>query len=169
MGSVSRVEQFDDSSGEYQNAKVIATGVGAAKAAKGLAAAGAAAYRGLKSLADEAAKAADEAVTLFHGSAKHADEILDSGLDVNRSGATYVSPDVAAAQDAIEARKALGEATNPGIITSRVPRSEVEALINSGDIGVRPYKGFYPYRLNTVEYLLKTPAAKELFNRGIQR
>jgi RHS repeat-associated protein len=117
----------------------------------------------------ESSVAVEESVTLFHGSTKNASQIAESGLDVGRPGATYVSSDVAAAQDAIAARTALGEATDAGIIVSKVPSGGLNSLIDSGDILVRPYSGFYPYRLNTVEHLLRTPAAKELFNRGIIR
>lgn len=156
----------DVNSGEYKNVNRIATGVGLGKAAAGAKLA----FAGLKSLADDAGKLGDDLVDLFHGSYKNADEILESGLDVNRSGATYVSPDLAAAEDAVRARVITGEATeNAGVITSRVPRGDLQALINSGDIKIRDYQGFYPSRLNTVEYQLFTPAAKELFNKGMQR
>jgi RHS repeat-associated protein len=113
---------------------------------------------------------AEDLITLHHGSTNNTQKILESGLDVEKEGATYVSTDFVAAQDAIEARVARGDIVKDGgIITSKVPRSAFETLHRSGDIMGRPYQGFYPYKLDSIEYLLKTPAAKALFNSGILR
>jgi RHS repeat-associated protein len=71
-----------EDSGEYQNTKVIATGVGAAKAAKGLAAAGAAAYHALKSLADDAAKAADDAAEMVYHGTTASETVTTKGLNL---------------------------------------------------------------------------------------
>jgi hypothetical protein len=107
--------------------------------------------------------------TLYHGSIDNASGILENGFDIYREGATYVSPDIRAAQDAINYRMQNfpDEVTDPGIITSTVPTNEFQGLQQSGDILGKPYNGFFGSTLNTTEYLLKTPAAKDLFNRGM--
>ncbi|MCI0558151.1 MAG: RHS repeat-associated core domain-containing protein, partial [Nitrososphaera sp.] len=116
-------------------------------------------------------KADDDLVTLYHGSIDNATSIFEDGLDIYKSGSTYVSDSLDAAKDAINYRlkNFPREVTDPGIIVSKVPKSVLEALDNGKDIIKRPYSGFHPYTLDTVEYVLRSPVAKNLFNKGITK
>ena len=129
------------------------------------------AERGGVEAAEVAATESEELVSLYHGSIDNASGIMESGLDVERAGATYTSTDLEAAQDAINYRmnNFPQEVTDPGIIRSDVPSSSLQQMLDSGDVVSRPYSGFHGSELNSVEYLLTSPAAKALFNSGILR
>ena len=76
---------------------------------------------------------------------------------------TFVSRDIAAAQDALlnhpSAVRGLGQ-----IIESRIPVSEFNRLLAPFE---RAYSGFYPYALQSTEIPLRSAEQIELFNKFI--
>lgn len=108
--------------------------------------------------------AADETVSVFHGSIDNGAAILEGGLSPARAP-TFVSRDVAAAQDALlnHPNAIPGAGT---IIESRVPASQFQSQLLPLE---RPYSGFYPYRLQSTEVTLRTSEHIELFNQFIHR
>jgi hypothetical protein len=109
-------------------------------------------------------RGADETVSVFHGSIKDGAQILERGLDPARAP-TFVSRDVAAAQDALlnhpDAVPGLGK-----IIESRIPASQFDRLFAPLE---RPYDGFFPYPLKSTEITLRTGEQIDLFNQYIVR
>jgi hypothetical protein len=101
-------------------------------------------------------------VSVFHGSIRSGPEILSKGLDPAR-GATFVSRDIAAAQDALS--------NHPGAIPGQ--GMIIESRIPAGDFALhlepleRPYSGFYPYEIDSTEITLRTQVHFDLFNKNI--
>jgi RHS repeat-associated protein len=137
-------------------------GSGSALASALLSEAGA--YRsGLTSLL--AAEGGNDFISVFHGSINDSSAILKGGLDSSR-GATFVSRDVEAARDAIGPNNVQFPGRDPGIIESRIPRSDFERVLATNE---RPYQGFFPYELDSSEIVLREQEAFDLFNRYIVR
>ena len=85
-------------------------------------------------------------------------------LDPNYDGAFYTSEDPKAAADAIKHHSGFDQAPNPGIVKSKIPKAEFDALVESGDIKIRKYKGFSG-QLDTEEIMFITPKAKATFSK----
>jgi hypothetical protein len=106
--------------------------------------------------------AGEETVSIFHGSIKDAGKIRANGLDPTRRP-VCVSRDFSAAQDALDrhldAVPGLG-----GIVESRVPKSVFESALAPLE---RPYRGFYPYLLQSTEITLRDADHIEIFNAFI--
>jgi RHS repeat-associated protein len=111
----------------------------------------------------KAAKAATETVDVFHGS-KDTSKFPNGKLDPEYDGAFYTAKDPAVANDAIKHHSSFDQAPNPGILKSSIPKEEFDALVQSGDIKIRKYKGFEG-NLDTEEIMFVTPKAKETFNK----
>ena len=105
----------------------------------------------------------DEKVELIHGS-KDTSKFPNGKLDPNYDGAFYTAKDPKVAQDAINHHAKWGQAPNPGTLKTRIPKSEFDALVKSGDIKIRKYKGFNG-DLDTEEIMFVTPKAKQTFNK----
>jgi RHS repeat-associated protein len=112
-----------------------------------------------------AAQGGGDLVSVFHGSLNDSSEILANGLDAGRAP-SFVSRDLAAAQDAIGANRVGFPGNDPGIIESRIPRADFERLLTPSE---RPYGGFYPYPLDSTEIVLRQVEQFDLFNRFIVR
>jgi hypothetical protein len=115
---------------------------------------------------ETAAPVVERTVSVFHGSINNAANILarGGGLDPERLP-TFVSRDVAAAQDALQrhpdAVQGLGR-----IIESRIPASLFQSILAPLE---RAYQGFFPYGLQSTEITLRTAEHADLFNRYIVR
>jgi hypothetical protein len=101
-----------------------------------------------------------DTVSVFHGSLDEATSIQANGLATDQ-GTTFVSRDIAAAQDAIGPSRIGYPGSDPGIIESQVPRSVFEENLLPNE---RPYQGFYPYPLDSTEIPLRTPEQIQIFN-----
>lgn len=112
-----------------------------------------------------AAEGAGDFVSVFHGSLHDSTSILENGLDASRAP-TWASRDIGAARDAIgPGRIAVeGPGRDPGIIESRIPRSEFDQVLGPSE---RPYGGFFGSNLSTSEIVLRTEEQIGLFNRYI--
>lgn len=109
-----------------------------------------------------AQNAARETVSLFHGSINDATAIARDGFDAARTPtSTWVTRDIEAAQDAIGPGR-VGPMSDPGIIESRVPKSEFNRLLESSE---RPYDGFNSATPGSSEIVLRTPQQIDLFNQ----
>jgi hypothetical protein len=130
-----------------------------------------AAARGVKVACPPApAAAANETITLYHGSVSNYSGILRGGLDPNRAP-TWVTTSRTAAQNAIGPGRVLspGQGLDVGIVESNVTMAEFEALVESGAISqTRSWPGFGGSQVFP-ENVLRSPAAIEMFNRGIVR
>lgn len=106
--------------------------------------------------------ASKDTVSVFHGSIKNGGEILEHGFDPARAP-TFVSRDLGAAKDALMKHPDAipGRGT---IIESRIPSSEFNSLMAPLE---RPYRGFFPYNLNSTEITLRAAPEIQLFNRYI--
>lgn len=104
---------------------------------------------------------------LYHGSINDATQIRATGLDPSK-GSTFVSRDLAAAANAISPARyevSQGLATDPGIISSRIPTS----LFNQHFVlHERPYSGFGG-RITSTEIVMRTPQQFQIFNANIVR
>jgi RHS repeat-associated protein len=109
-----------------------------------------------------AAQKAEETVSIYHGSINDATTIAREGLDPTRTP-TWATRDLAAAQDAIGPGR-VDMMRDPGIIESRVPRSEFERLLAPNE---RAYSGFNSRLPGSSEIVLRTPEQVDLFNRYI--
>lgn len=115
-------------------------------------------------------RAAEEMITLHHGSVSDYTEILTSGLKASRAP-TWVTTEMTAARNAIGPGRVMspGQGLNKGVITSTVPRAQFEALQEAGAISnLRTWPGFGGGQTFT-EFVLRKPAAFDLFNAGIVR
>ena len=104
-------------------------------------------------------------VRVYHGSF-NAGAIRVSGLSLDM-GTTFVSRDIAAAQDAIGPhRYGIETAPDPGIVVSEIPEIDFNTLMLPYE---RPYNGFYPYLIKSTEIPLRNIIQIELFNQHIVR
>jgi RHS repeat-associated protein len=111
----------------------------------------------------------EEVVPVFHGSINAASHIRAFGFDLLSPRTPYVSRDIRAAQDAISIHRfevGNGGATDPGIIQSDIPQTLFEQVLLPLE---RPYRGFYPYYLDSSEIPLFSPVERLLFNSHIVR
>ena len=109
-----------------------------------------------------AAPVPEQVVSVFHGSIKDGEKIVAKGFDPARTP-VFVSRDVKAAQDALQRHPdAIPGAGS--IVESRIPVSKFESLLAPLE---RPYRGFYPYSLNSTEITLRTAEQIDLFNQFI--
>jgi hypothetical protein len=106
----------------------------------------------------------EETVSVYHASVNNAPTILQKGLDPTKVP-TFVSRDIAAAQDALDKHLDVVEELS-GIIESRIPVSQFQSVLAPLE---RPYSGFYPYELQSTEITLRTAEHVELFNQYICR
>lgn len=118
--------------------------------------------------APEIATTEPETVDFFHGS-QDMSTFPEGQLDPNRSGAFYAGTDPAVAENAISHYQQFDQAPNPGMLQSSIPKDELDTMIDSGDVEVRPYTGYGGTLNQTQEYLFKSPEAKELFNKYLVR
>jgi hypothetical protein len=106
--------------------------------------------------------------TLYHGSVDNFSTIAADGLDAARTP-TGVTTDREAAQNAIGPGRVLsaGQGVDTGIVTSSVPTAQLQALQEAGGVSaLRSWPGFGGGG-TFLEYVLRSPAAVELFNAGI--
>jgi RHS repeat-associated protein len=108
------------------------------------------------------------AITLYHGSIDNFSGIAANGLDAARTP-TWVTTDLAAAQNAIGANRVLsaGQGVDTGIITSVVPSKQFQMLQQAGGISAqRTWPGFGGAGTYS-EYVLRNSDAIDLFNSGM--
>lgn len=116
----------------------------------------------------EAAGEGDEAVSVYHGSINHSTQIRANGFDPDRRP-VFVTRDPDAATNAIGPNRyevSMGDARDPGIIESRVPRGDFERVMAPAE---RRYTGFGGQGLDSSEIPLRSREAVDLFNRHIVR
>jgi len=102
---------------------------------------------------------------VYHGSINDATHIRASGLDP-ACLPTWITQDVAAAQNAIDPRVRVDFIRDPGIIEARIPKSEFEAVLAANE---RVYSGFNSTLPGSSEIVVRTPEQAALFNRHIVR
>ena len=100
---------------------------------------------------------------MFHGSLDNSGSIAANGLDASR-GTTFVSRDPLASADAIGPKRPEFPGRDPGVVESRIPQAEFDRVLAANE---RPYRGFYPYTLDSTEIPLRSAEQIELFNRYI--
>lgn len=87
------------------------------------------------------------------------------GLDAARLP-TWMTQDVAAAQNAIDPRVRVDLIRDPGVIEARIPKSEFEAILAANE---RAYSGFNSALPGSSEIVVRTPEQAALFNQHIVR
>lgn len=113
----------------------------------------------------EAGTLSQEQVRVYHGSINDATHIQALGLDPLRLP-TWVTRDLAAAQNAINMAIRVGRGRDLGIIESRIPKVDFDAVLASGE---RFYSGFNSTLPGSSEIVLRTPEQAALFNQHIVR
>jgi hypothetical protein len=106
----------------------------------------------------------DKGIPVYHGSVDNYKDILSGGLDPARLP-TWVSRDEAAAQDAID-NSLDTDPNNSGVVESDIPSTLFQIEFAPFEI---PYTGFYPYKLNSTQIVLSSPAQVLTFNANIVR
>ncbi len=107
----------------------------------------------------------EEWVQVYHGSINDAARIQAFGLDLSRLP-TWVTRDLAAAQNAINLAIRVGRGRDLGIIEARIPKADFDAVLASSE---RLYSGFNGALSGSSEIVLRTPEQAALFNQHIVR
>jgi hypothetical protein len=124
----------------------------------------------VSSVAAEGAGIGQETLTLYHGSIDNYSNIMSQGFDAARTP-TWVTTSLEAAQNAIGQSRVLssGQGFDVGVVTSVVPANQFSAIQQLGGISdLRMWPGFGGGP-DFSEFVLRSPAAIDLFNSGIVR
>ena len=113
----------------------------------------------------EAGTLTQEWITVYHGSINNATEIRAYGLNVSRLP-TWLTRDLAAAQNAIDPRVRADHLLNPAVIEARIPKEDFEFVLAPNE---RSYSGFNRLLTGSSEIVIRNEAQATLFNQYIIR